>query len=401
MGTRAGPLPAHDRTAPYGPAVPTQQEDAGHGTGAGLALAPAAAALYGDLRLSVLLRRLLLQSGELLDAVAGSVSFVEPGPGRYVKVAERGASCRLGESFPLEHGVTGQVVQRRRPVVLARYSDVPVGHVPATHPAHRGAVAAVPIWWRGEVIGANVAFAGRQREFSAHEVDELEVLSQVAAAGIGGIVASGGADPSLAHLIRDRSADLPGEGAEGSEGARGRVPVVVTETGPVRRTSPEVTRTVTELVRVLQREAGSRPTAGPLRVAVVHQAHGLRVLVHDGGGAAAPGSSHPAWQDLVAGSGGGVDVERVPGWGVLVRVDLPYEPTRPEPAEPPPLTPREREVLALLARGWTDRQVADALVLSRKTVEKHVGAVLRKTGTTSRTAAAVLALEHGWVPSGA
>jgi hypothetical protein len=39
-------------------------------------------------------------------------------------------------------------------------------------------------------------------------------------------------------------------------------------------------------------------------------------------------------------------------------------------------------------------------VISPKTVEKHVGALLRKTGTTSRTAAVMRALERGWLPSG-
>ncbi len=54
-------------------------------------------------------------------------------------------------------------------------------------------------------------------------------------------------------------------------------------------------------------------------------------------------------------------------------------------------------MLGLLARGLTDRQIAEQLVVARKTVEKHVGAVLRKTGTASRTAAVVRALEQGWV----
>jgi DNA-binding NarL/FixJ family response regulator len=41
--------------------------------------------------------------------------------------------------------------------------------------------------------------------------------------------------------------------------------------------------------------------------------------------------------------------------------------------------------------------VAKALAISPKTVEKHVGALLRKTGTTSRTAAVVRALGRGWL----
>jgi len=75
----------------------------------------------------------------------------------------------------LGEGVTGQVMDRRRPVVLASYGAVPAGHLPAGHPASRGAVAAVPIWWLGEVIGANVVFAGGRSQFTATEVDEQKV----------------------------------------------------------------------------------------------------------------------------------------------------------------------------------------------------------------------------------
>ena len=52
------------------------------------------------------------------------------------------------------------------------------------------------------------------------------------------------------------------------------------------------------------------------------------------------------------------------------------------------LSVREREVFALLERGLTDRQIAQALTISAKTVEKHVGAILRKTGAQNRTEAA-------------
>jgi DNA-binding NarL/FixJ family response regulator len=54
-------------------------------------------------------------------------------------------------------------------------------------------------------------------------------------------------------------------------------------------------------------------------------------------------------------------------------------------------------VLRLLADGLSDREVAARLGISPKTVEKHVDAVLRKTGTVSRTAAVVHALDGGWL----
>jgi DNA-binding CsgD family transcriptional regulator len=65
-----------------------------------------------------------------------------------------------------------------------------------------------------------------------------------------------------------------------------------------------------------------------------------------------------------------------------------------------PFSLRERQVATLLARGLSDRSIAHELLISPKTVEKHVGAVLRKTGTSSRTAAVMCALERGWLDDG-
>ncbi|GAB4081609.1 GAF domain-containing protein [Modestobacter muralis] len=227
-----------------------------------------------------LLRRLITSSGSLVQAAAGSVSLVDGSWDRYAKLAEHGTSCRLGSSFPLDEGVTGQVVARRRPVVLPTYGQVHAGHLAAGGAAHAGAVLAVPLWWRGDVVGANVVFACRPRRFTVAEVDELELLTQSV---VPAIVRAGVADPALTHLLARRSAG-----------------------------------------------------------------------------------------------------DRVPD----------------RTAEPPadsPFTRRERETLTLLARGLSNRQVAAALVLSPKTVEKHVAAVLHKTGAHSRTAAVMTALQRGWL----
>ena len=60
-------------------------------------------------------------------------------------------------------------------------------------------------------------------------------------------------------------------------------------------------------------------------------------------------------------------------------------------AREPALTERERQVRLLMERGMTDKAIAELLVLSVKTVEKHAGAVLRKTGARNRTELAALA----------
>ncbi len=58
---------------------------------------------------------------------------------------------------------------------------------------------------------------------------------------------------------------------------------------------------------------------------------------------------------------------------------------RPAPPRPNRLTAREHEVLELLREGLPDKQIATRLQISVKTVEKHVGSVLRKNGVHSRT----------------
>jgi DNA-binding NarL/FixJ family response regulator len=59
------------------------------------------------------------------------------------------------------------------------------------------------------------------------------------------------------------------------------------------------------------------------------------------------------------------------------------------------LTSREQEVLAYIAKGLTNRQIAERLVVSEKTVATHVGHILTKLGLPSRTAATAYAYEHG------
>lgn len=59
-----------------------------------------------------------------------------------------------------------------------------------------------------------------------------------------------------------------------------------------------------------------------------------------------------------------------------------------------PLTPRERQVLALLAQGLSDKEIAASLQISRLTAVNHVAAVRRKLRVPSRTAAAALAIQH-------
>jgi DNA-binding NarL/FixJ family response regulator len=70
---------------------------------------------------------------------------------------------------------------------------------------------------------------------------------------------------------------------------------------------------------------------------------------------------------------------------------------RPQGAEPAPeeLTEREREVLALLAAGHSNKEIARLLGVTERTVKGHVGNVMGKLGAASRTQAVIYALRHG------
>jgi len=71
----------------------------------------------------------------------------------------------------------------------------------------------------------------------------------------------------------------------------------------------------------------------------------------------------------------------------------------PKPAAPPSeldkLTPREREILACLARGESNKLIARVLDLAESTVKIHVQNILKKLGLSSRVQAAVFAVEQG------
>jgi DNA-binding NarL/FixJ family response regulator len=72
-----------------------------------------------------------------------------------------------------------------------------------------------------------------------------------------------------------------------------------------------------------------------------------------------------------------------------------------EPETPSPfvaLTPRERDVLALLARGESNKRIAAALNLSIGTVKGYVSAIFEKLGVEDRTQAALLAAKHDVTP---
>lgn len=64
---------------------------------------------------------------------------------------------------------------------------------------------------------------------------------------------------------------------------------------------------------------------------------------------------------------------------------------------PSPLSPRELEIVGLIARGLSTKEIASRLVLSPKTVDAHRVRIHRKLGVHDRVALTRLALERGWL----
>jgi DNA-binding NarL/FixJ family response regulator len=88
------------------------------------------------------------------------------------------------------------------------------------------------------------------------------------------------------------------------------------------------------------------------------------------------------------------DTVFTPGLAGLVLGEYRRMAAAPEP-DTPQLTERETEVLRLVAKGRTARQIADRLVISHRTVENHVQSTLRKLQLHNRVELARYAIEHG------
>ncbi|MDN4639066.1 LuxR C-terminal-related transcriptional regulator [Agreia sp. PsM10] len=132
------------------------------------------------------------------------------------------------------------------------------------------------------------------------------------------------------------------------------------------------------------------------KVRIQWDCDGLNLLIgirDDGAGELTPhdDSLRPIAERVTA-LNGGFDVTATPGWGSSVAITLPLDPPAvPEPlADVVSLSPREREVLKLVASGAQNRAIAEQLGVSANTVKFHVSNVLRKAGVRTRGELAVL-----------
>jgi predicted ATPase/DNA-binding CsgD family transcriptional regulator len=108
-----------------------------------------------------------------------------------------------------------------------------------------------------------------------------------------------------------------------------------------------------------------------------------------------------AWEEAVA-EGGALGLDQAIGYALSKEKPSKHlSPTRSQPPvsstpeHPGGLSPREVEVLGLVAEGLTNAQVAQRLFLSPRTVQRHLNSIYHKLGASSRTAATRFAIEHG------
>lgn len=96
----------------------------------------------------------------------------------------------------------------------------------------------------------------------------------------------------------------------------------------------------------------------------------------------------PAWKQCQAAVREFLGTGLLAGAGEAAVIDAPDSP-------PDGLTPREVEVLRLIANGRSNREIANELVISFNTVTNHVKHILGKTGCANRTEAAAYAIPRG------
>ena len=148
-------------------------------------LAGLATDLAGQFELQPLLERILRHAVGLLGCESGSICLVDEVARVYRKEVDLGVECHSGMTFPLDEGVTGEIMRAHGPVMLDEYSKVIGGHIKSPERLSLHAVIGVPIRWRGSTIGSCVVFSRTPgRTFGRADADLLELFAKHAAIAI-------------------------------------------------------------------------------------------------------------------------------------------------------------------------------------------------------------------------
>ncbi|SDU69095.1 regulatory protein, luxR family [Amycolatopsis keratiniphila] len=199
---------------------------------------------------------------------------------------------------------------------------------------------------------------------------DQELSAEPATEAFGTLVAQ--LDPLVRH--NDVSVDLAGPDDE----------------RPLPQDIAHTARTVSRGLVLAALERGSTRVRASWRI----DGQNLRVTVRDDGPDVARAVPATGLTERITPLGGRWEVDAVPDWGATITAVLPLGVQEtPELRPLDRLNPRELEVLAGIARGKRNRQIADELALTEHTVKFHVRKILGKLEVSSRGEAAVLARE--------
>jgi non-specific serine/threonine protein kinase len=123
-----------------------------------------------------------------------------------------------------------------------------------------------------------------------------------------------------------------------------------------------------------------------------------RRAVHERGAAVARSALKGDVFDAARAAGRALSAEQIVAEVLVDAQPLPASPAPTAELPADPLTPREREVVVLVAQGLTNRQIASALVITERTAENHLGHIFDKLAVASRTQVATWALNRGVIP---
>lgn len=147
-------------------------------------------------------------------------------------------------------------------------------------------------------------------------------------------------------------------------------------------------------LEVLARLGRERPGVPAILLAPAWSGTQARTALEAGARGCLPGTTGP--EALAAAirqvARGDVAVSREVTEAIVASLGRPLE---PRPPKGPALSGRETEVLSLVCSGLSNKEIAQRLYLSLRTVENHLAAVYAKLGARSRTEAALLAVRHG------
>jgi DNA-binding NarL/FixJ family response regulator len=169
----------------------------------------------------------------------------------------------------------------------------------------------------------------------------------------------------------------------------------------------QVPRAIAQAARIVTAacalRAAGRPGSDKLRVLWRLTSTALAVTVADNGEGVGAAESRAALADIerrVGGLDAELELDSTPDWGTTLVCRLPLHVAAAAPETPAEkrlaaLRDREREVLELMIAGLRNRDIAERLVISVRTVKFHVSNILQKLEVDSRTAAIALAHTAG------